>query len=115
MWSAWWSAPPRTIEQEEAEKLAARLSRGRMDLNDLLTQLRQMKKMGGLGGLMGMLPQVGRMKAEMAKAKIDEGWLVRQEAIILSMTPRERARPEIVKASRKRRIAAGGRGPRSRK
>ena len=61
-----------TIEQEEAEKLAARLSRGRMDLNDLLTQLRQMKKMGGLGGLMGMLPQVGRMKAEMAKARIDE-------------------------------------------
>ncbi len=96
-----------TIEQEEAEKLAARLSRGRMDLNDLLTQLRQMKKMGGLGGLMGMLPQVGRMKAEMAKAKIDEKWLVRQEALILSMTPRERARPEIVKASRKRRIAAG--------
>ncbi len=96
-----------TIEQEEAEKLAARLSRGRMDLNDLLSQLRQMKKMGGLGGLMGMLPQVGRMKAEMAKAKIDERWLVRQEAIILSMTPRERGRPEIVKASRKRRIAAG--------
>ncbi len=96
-----------TIEQEEAEKLAEKLKRGRMDLNDLLTQLRQMRKMGGLGGLMGMLPQVGRLKAEMAKAKVDEGWITRQEAIILSMTPRERSRPEIVKASRKRRIAAG--------
>ena len=96
-----------TIEQEEAEKLAEKLKRGRMDLNDLLTQLRQMRKMGGLGGLMGMLPQVGRLKAEMAKAKVDDGWITRQEAIILSMTPRERSRPEIVKASRKRRIAAG--------
>jgi len=96
-----------TIEQEEAERLAKKLSAGRMDLTDLLSQLRQMKRMGGLGGLMGLLPQVGKLKQQMSEANIDEKLLARQEAIILSMTPRERERPEILKASRKRRIAAG--------
>ena len=96
-----------TIEQEEAEKLAKKLQAGRMDLTDLLSQLRQMKRMGGLGGLMGLLPQVGNMKKQMAEANIDEKLLARQEAIILSMTPREREKPDILKASRKRRIAAG--------
>jgi len=96
-----------TIEQEEAERLAKKLSAGRMDLTDLLSQLRQMKRMGGLGGLMGLLPQVGKLKKQMAEANIDEKLLARQEAIILSMTPQERTKPEILKASRKRRIAAG--------
>jgi len=96
-----------TIEQEEAERLAKKLSAGRMDLTDLLSQLRQMKRMGGLGGLMGLLPQVGKLKKQMAEANIDEKLLARQEAIILSMTPQERSKPEILKASRKRRIAAG--------
>ena len=96
-----------TIEQEDAERLAKKLASGRMDLTDLLSQLRQMKKMGGLGGLMGMLPQIGAMKKQMAEAKIDEKLLGRQEAIILSMTPKEREKPDILKASRKRRIAAG--------
>jgi len=96
-----------TIEQEEAERLAKKVQKGRLDLEDLLSQLRQMKRMGGLGGLMGMLPQMGKMKQAMADAKIDEKLLAHQEAIILSMTPQERQRPEIIKASRKRRIAAG--------
>jgi signal recognition particle subunit SRP54 len=96
-----------TIEQEEAEKLAKKVQKGRFDLEDLLGQLRQMKRMGGLGGLMGLLPQMGKMKQAMADAKIDEKLLAHQEAIILSMTPQERRRPEIIKASRKRRIAAG--------
>ncbi|MGY9054878.1 MAG: signal recognition particle protein [Alphaproteobacteria bacterium] len=96
-----------TIEQDEAEKLAAKMQKGRFDLDDLLGQLRQMKRMGGLGGLMGMLPQMGKMKSAMADANIDEKLLGHQEAIILSMTPKERQRPEIIKASRKRRIAAG--------
>ncbi len=96
-----------TIEQEDAERLAKKLSAGRMDLTDLLSQLRQMKRMGGLGGLMGMLPQIGNLKKQMAEANIDEKMLARQEAIILSMTPKEREKPEILKASRKRRIAAG--------
>jgi signal recognition particle subunit SRP54 len=69
--------------------------------------LRQMKRMGGLGGLMGLLPQMGKMKQAMADANINEKLLAHQEAIILSMTPQERQRPEIIKASRKRRIAAG--------
>ena len=94
-------------EQEEAEKLAAKIQKGRFDLDDLLGQLRQMKRMGGLGGLMGMLPQMGKMKSAMADANIDEKMLSHQEAIILSMTPKERQRPEMIKASRKRRIAAG--------
>ncbi len=96
-----------TIEQEEAEQLAKKLQAGRMDLSDLLAQLRQMKRMGGLGGLMGLLPQVGNMKKQMAEANIDEKMLARQEAIILSMTKQERQKPDILKASRKRRIAAG--------
>ncbi len=96
-----------TIEQEEAEKLAAKIQKGRFDLDDLLGQLRQMKRMGGLGGLMGMLPQMGKMKQAMADANVNEKLLAHQEAIILSMTPVERQRPEIIKASRKRRIAAG--------
>ena len=83
------------------------MQKGRFDLDDLLGQLRQMKRMGGLGGLMGMLPQMGKMKSAMADANIDEKLLGHQEAIILSMTPKERQRPEIIKASRKRRIAAG--------
>ena len=96
-----------TIEQEDAEALAKKLQSGQMDLTVLLQQLRQMKKMGGLGGLMSMLPQVGNMKKQMADANIDEKMIARQEAIILSMTPHERAKPDVLKASRKRRIAAG--------
>ena len=96
-----------SIEQEEAEKLAKKVQKGRFDLEDLLGQLRQMKRMGGLGGLMGMLPQMGKMKQAMAETQVDEKLLAHQEAIILSMTPQERRRPEIIKASRKRRIAAG--------
>ena len=96
-----------TIEQEEAEKLARKLQKGNFDFNDLLQQLRQMKKMGGLEGLMGMLPGVGKVKQQMADAKIDDKMIGRQEAIILSMTPKERESAKIINASRRRRIAAG--------
>jgi len=96
-----------TIKQEEAEALAAKLERGSFDLDDLANQLRQMRKMGGMSGLMGMLPGVGKMKSQLAKANIDEGMLLRQEAIIGSMTRTERRNPKIIHASRKMRIAAG--------
>jgi len=96
-----------TIEAEDAEKLAKKLAKGRMDLEDLLMQLRQMRKMGGLSGLMGMLPQIGQLKKQMAESKLDEKVLSRQEAIILSMTLRERRHPDLIKASRKQRIATG--------
>ena len=96
-----------TIEQEEADRLAKKVQKGQFDMEDLLGQLRQMKKMGGLEGLMGMLPGVGGMKKQMAEAKIDPKMLTRQEAIILSMTKAERAKPALIHASRKKRIAAG--------
>jgi signal recognition particle subunit SRP54 len=96
-----------TIEKDEAEKLARKVQKGEFDLTDLLGQLRQIKKMGGLEGLMGMLPGVQQLKSKMAQANIDPHLIRRQEAIILSMTPRERANPKVIHASRKRRIAAG--------
>ena len=96
-----------TIERDEAEKLAARMQKGEFDLNDLAAQLRQLQKMGGLGGVMGMLPGIGKMQKQLANAKIDEKMIGRQQAIISSMTKIERRRPELIKASRKQRIAAG--------
>jgi signal recognition particle subunit SRP54 len=96
-----------TIDKDEAEKLAAKVRKGQFDMDDLLKQLRQLRKMGGLSGLMGMLPGAMQAKAAMSKAKIDEGQLKRQEAVILSMTPRERRNPDLIHASRKKRIAKG--------
>jgi signal recognition particle subunit SRP54 len=96
-----------TIDEDEAERLAARIQKGQFDLVDLASQLRQVRKMGGMSGIMGLLPGVAKVKNQLAGANIDDGALSRQEAIILSMTPHERRRPEVIKASRKRRIAAG--------
>jgi signal recognition particle subunit SRP54 len=96
-----------TIEQAEAERMAARVQKGQFDLDDMAKQLRQLRKMGGLKGLMGMLPGAVQAKAAMSQAKLDEKMLGRQEAMILSMTPKERRNPDIIHASRKRRIAAG--------
>jgi signal recognition particle subunit SRP54 len=96
-----------TIEQEEAEKLAKKIQKGRFDLDDLGQQLKQLQKMGGLSSLMGMLPGVPKVQQQMKNAKIDDGMVKRQLAILSSMTPRERRRPEIIKASRKQRIARG--------
>ncbi|MEO8557900.1 MAG: signal recognition particle protein [Rhodospirillales bacterium] len=96
-----------TIEQDEAERLAAKMKKGEFDLNDMVSQLRQLKKMGGLSGLMSMLPGVAKIKAQMKDAKVDEKALSRQEAIIMSMTPKERRNPNLIHASRKKRIAIG--------
>jgi len=95
------------VEEEEAEKMARKLAKGEFDMNDLLDQLRQVKKMGGLGGVMSMLPGVGKVKKQMGDHNIDDSMIKRQEAIILSMTQQERLKPAMVKASRKKRIAAG--------
>ena len=94
-------------EEEEVARLAEKMRKGRFDLEDLAGQLRQIRRMGGMGGVMGLLPGVAKAKNRLAESGVDERILVRQEAIIASMTPGERRRPEIVKASRKRRIAAG--------
>ncbi len=96
-----------TIDQDEAEKLAAKMARGKFDLEDLAAQLRQIGKMGSLSGILGMLPGVGKLKSQLDDAKLDPKLLKRQEAIISSMTPKERRVPDIIKASRKKRIAAG--------
>ncbi len=95
------------IKQEDAEKMAARMAKGQFDLDDLLAQMRQIKKMGDVKGLLGMLPGIGKMKKQLDDANIDDKAIARQEAILLSMTPKERKKPEIIKASRKKRIAAG--------
>src|SRR5262245_8317462 len=96
-----------TIDAEKAMRTAERMRKGAFDLNDLKEQLEQMQKMGGLGGLMGMLPGIAKIKNQLANANIDENVIKRQIAIVDSMTPKERRNPDILKASRKRRIAAG--------
>ena len=97
-----------TIEQEEAEKLAKKIEKGRFDLDDLGQQLKQMQKMGGLSDMLKLLPGMSRaQQAQIKNANFDDGMVKRQLAILSSMTPRERRRPEIIKASRKQRVAAG--------
>lgn len=95
------------INVDEAEKMAARMMKGQFDFNDLLDQLRKMNKMGGIGSMMKMLPGIGQLKEKMADAKIDPKMLARQEAIILSMTAKERIYPKLLNASRRVRIANG--------
>jgi signal recognition particle subunit SRP54 len=96
-----------TIDREKAEKIAAKMKKGEFDLEDLAEQLKQMQKLGGMGGVLGMLPGVGKMKAQLADANLDDSMLKRQGAIISSMTPKERRNPKVLDAKRKRRIAAG--------
>ncbi len=95
------------IEAEQAEKQAKRFMAGRFDMNDLMSQFQQMQKMGGMGGLMGMLPGVGKMKKQMDASGMDDSVINRQIAIIQSMTKAERKKPELLAASRKKRIAKG--------
>lgn len=96
-----------TIDAEKAAAMAKKMQSGKFDLNDLADQLRQMQKMGGMGGIMGMMPGMGKMKEQMAAAGLDDKMFGRQLAIISSMTKAERANPDILKHSRKKRIAAG--------
>jgi signal recognition particle subunit SRP54 len=96
-----------TIDAEKAARVAEKMRRGAFDLADLRDQLLQMQNMGGIGGLMGMMPGIAKMKNQIANAGLDEKVLKRQMAIIDSMTPKERRSPDVLKASRKRRIAEG--------
>ena len=96
-----------TIQQEEAEKLAERVSKGQFDLNDLRAQLGQMRRMGGLGAIAGMIPGLKKAQAQMAQGGMDEKVLLRMDAMITSMTEKERAKPGIINAKRKIRIAKG--------
>jgi signal recognition particle subunit SRP54 len=94
----------REFDETEAKTLEARMKAGDFDLDDFLGQLRAMRRMGPLQGLLGMLPGVG---AQMRGVKVDEREIDRIEAIILSMTPQERRHPELIKGSRRLRIARG--------
>src|SRR6266850_709349 len=96
-----------TIHAEKAMRVAEKMRKGQFDLGDLREQLVQMGRMGGMAGLMGMLPGIAKMKNQLAAANLDERVLKRQMAIIDSMTPKERRNPDLLKASRKKRIAAG--------
>ena len=96
-----------TIDRDQAEKLAAKMQKGQFDLEDYANQLQQIGKMGSLSGLLGMLPGVGKIKAQLENANLDQSILKRQAAIIGSMTKGEKRKPELIKAARKKRIAAG--------
>jgi signal recognition particle subunit SRP54 len=95
------------IDAEVAARTAERMRKGQFDLNDLKAQLQQMQKMGGMAGVMSLLPGMGQMKKQLENANIDERILKRQAAIIDSMTKAERKHPDLLKASRKKRVASG--------
>ncbi len=95
------------INQDEAQKTAERMMSGKFDLNDLLAQLQQINKMGDVKGIMKMIPGLSKMQAQIEQSGISNQMIARQQAIIQSMTPYERRHPEVLKASRKQRIANG--------
>jgi signal recognition particle subunit SRP54 len=96
-----------TFEAEQAERMMKRFQKGLFNMNDLKGQLDQMLKMGGMQGVMGMMPGMGKMQKAAADAGMDDRMLRRQIALINSMTKKERANPDLLQASRKKRIAAG--------
>ena len=96
-----------TLEAEQAERMMKRFQKGQFNMNDLRGQLEQMLKMGGMEGIMGMMPGMGKMSKQMSEAGFDDTVLRRQIALINSMTKKERANPQLLQASRKKRIAKG--------
>ncbi len=96
-----------TLEAEQAERMMRRMQKGQFNMNDLRGQLEQMQKMGGMEGLMGMMPGMGKMAKQVQEAGLDDRMITRQIALIQSMTKKERAAPQILQASRKKRIAKG--------
>jgi signal recognition particle subunit SRP54 len=96
-----------SVDLDKAKATAERMRRGAFDLNDLREQLVQMEKIGGMSGMLGLIPGIAKMKEQIASANLDDRVVKRQKAIIDSMTPKERRNPDILKASRKKRIAAG--------
>jgi signal recognition particle subunit SRP54 len=96
-----------TIEAEQAEKMMKRFTKGQFNMNDLKMQLEQMAKMGGMEGMMSMMPGMKKMAGKAEEAGINDKMLKQQVALIQSMTKRERANPQLLQASRKKRIAAG--------
>ena len=96
-----------SIQQEDAERMAAKMAKGQFDMDDLRGQLAQMRRMGGLGALAGMIPGMKKAQAAMASGAVDDRILIRMDAMIGSMTQKERSKPELLNAKRKIRIAKG--------
>ncbi len=96
-----------TIDAEKAQAMAKRMEKGEFTLDDLSEQLKQMQKIGGMKGVLGMLPGVGKIKNAIDQAGLDEKIFLRQQAMISSMTKKERAKPDIINGSRRKRIAKG--------
>lgn len=96
-----------TIDQEEAQKISEKLQKGQFDLTDFLSQLRNLKKMGGISSMLGMIPGINKLKGSLDNNKINDDVFKRQEAIILSMTQKERRNYKIINGSRRKRIANG--------
>lgn len=97
------------FDEEELKKAEKKFKKGQFDLNDLLSQIKNMKKMGGLGGILKFLPGAGQIKEQLQNPKVEKE-IKKQEALINSMTPAERAKPDILNSSRKKRIALGAGG-----
>ena len=95
------------VDKAEAEKMAGKMLKGSFDLNDMLEQMRQIKKLGSIGSIIGMLPGLSKYKSQIEESGMCDNLMKKQEAIILSMTKKERFNPDLIKASRKRRIAQG--------
>ncbi|HJD62740.1 MAG TPA: signal recognition particle protein [Rickettsia endosymbiont of Degeeriella rufa] len=95
------------VDREQAEKTGAKLKKGKFDLNDYLQQMKSIKKMGGFGSILSMLPGGGKIMDQIDQSKLNSKIIEHQEAIILSMTPKERRNPDIIDASRRKRIALG--------
>jgi len=95
------------INEKDALKTAKRLQQGKFDFNDFLDQMNMIKKLGPLDGILGMLPGMNKLKKQMPAGLFDDKRMKRMEAVVLSMTPKERARPELIKGTRRKRIAAG--------
>jgi signal recognition particle subunit SRP54 len=96
-----------SIGEEDVVALGKRMKSNQMDLNDFVTQLQRVRKMGPLNDLIGMIPGMGGIKRQLQTTEIDDTFFRRAEAIVFSMTPEERKRPEIINGSRRRRIATG--------
>jgi len=95
------------FDVEQAKKLEAKLKKQEFTFEDFLSQLKELKKMGPISDVLSMIPGLSGKSAQLKSLKVDEGQLKRVEAIIYSMTPGERRRPDIIDSSRKKRIAAG--------
>ena len=95
------------FDADEMEKTAKKMQKGSFDFNDLLSQIRNMKKMGGMGSILKLLPGAGKIKEQLGKVSGMEGEIKMQEALILSMTKKERNNPNLLNSSRKHRIASG--------